>query len=141
MIGSAAGSVIVDDEIELVGPRPDTLVVFRYHHHPAYVGRDAELVAGPRAEAARLWNFAIDPDDLYSGEMMDPPAILAASIANAFDAAELPLVDPATLTPAATAPKVFPRVMSDAVAGLIRRKSEAWRCGGRTWLEKGREDD
>jgi hypothetical protein len=126
MIGSTAGSVIVD-EIELVGSRPETRIVFRYHHHPGYLGRHADLVEGPRAEAARLWEFAIDPDDHYSGGMMEPPQALAAAIASAFDAAELPLVDPVTLTTIGEPPKVFPRVMSDAVADQMRRKFEAWR--------------
>jgi hypothetical protein len=95
MIGSMAGLVIVD-EIELVGARPETLVLFRYHHHPSYVGRHADLVAGPQAEGARLWEFAIDPDDQYLGGMMEPPPVLAAAIGSAFDAAELPPVDPMT---------------------------------------------
>ena len=126
LIGSTAGPVIVD-EIELVGARPETLVLFRYHHHPSYVERHADLVEGPRAEAARLWEFAIDPEDQYSGGMLDPPPRLAAAIGSAFDAAELPLVDPVTLTPVGRPPNVFPRVMSDAVAEQMRRKYEAWR--------------
>ena len=125
-IGMTAGSVIVD-EIELIGSRPETLVLFRYHHHPSYVGRHADLVAGPRAEAARLWEFAIDPDDQYSRGMMETPPALASAISSAFDAAELPLVDPLTLTAIGEPPKVFPRVMSDAAAEAMRRKFEVWR--------------
>lgn len=126
MIGMTAGSVIVD-EIELVGSRPETLVVFRYHHHPSQVGRYTDLLAGSRAEAARLWEFAIDPDDQYSRGMMEAPPRLASAIASAFDAAELPLVDPLTLTSVGQPPKLFPRVMSDAAAEAMRRKFEAWR--------------
>jgi hypothetical protein len=125
-IGSTAGPVIVD-EIELVGARPETLVVFRYHHHPSYVERHPDLDEGSRAETARLWEFAIDPEDQYSGDMMDPPPRLAAVIGSAFDAAELPLVDPVTLTPVGRPPNLFPRVMSDVVAEQMRRKFEAWR--------------
>ena len=126
MIGSTAGPVIID-EIELVGFRPDTLVIFRYHHHPSYVGRDAALVAGPCAEAAKLWEFAVDPGDRYSGGKMEAPPVLAASIGSAFEGAELPLVDPVTLIPFGSPPKVFPRVMSDGVAELMRKKFETWR--------------
>lgn len=126
MIGSTAGPVIID-EIELVGFRPDTLVIFRYHHHPSYVGRDAALVAGPCAEAAKLWEFAVDPGDRYSGGKMEAPPVLAASIGSAFEGAELPLVDPVTLIPVGSPPKVFPRVMSDGVAELMRKKFETWR--------------
>jgi hypothetical protein len=50
------GSALVAiDAIDLVGARPDTVVVVRYHHQPDYVGRDPALVAGPRAEVANLW--------------------------------------------------------------------------------------
>jgi hypothetical protein len=126
MIGCTAGSVIVDG-IELVGSRPETLVVFRYHHHPSYVGRHPDFVAGPRAEAARLWEFAIDRDDQYSRGMMEGPAVLASAIGSAFDAAELPLVDPVTLSCVGEPPKVFPRVMGDAAADGMREKFEAWR--------------
>ncbi len=123
MIGNTAGLVIVD-EIDLVGSRPDTLVVFRYHHDSDYAGRQADLVEGPRAEAARLWDFAIDPDDQYSGGMMYSPPVLAAAIGSAFDAAELPLVDPVTLATVGQPPKVFPRVMSEASADQMRSKSK-----------------
>ena len=126
MIGMTAGLVIVD-EIQLVGSRPETPVVFRYHHHPTYVGRHADLVVGPRAEAARLWEFAIDPDDQYSRGMMATPPVLASAIANAFDAAELPLVDPVTLASVGEPRKVFPRVMSEALAEAMRKNFEAWR--------------
>lgn len=126
LIGSTAGPVVVD-EIELIGSRPETLVLFRYHHHPGYVTRHVDLVEGPRAEAARFWEFAIDPEDQYAGGMMEQPPRLAAAIGSAFDAAELPLVDPVTLTPIGRPPNVFPRVMSDAVGDQMRRKFEAWR--------------
>jgi hypothetical protein len=123
MIGSTAGSVIVD-EIELVGSRPETLVLIRYHHPPSYVGRHEGLVAGPRAEVARLWAFVIDPDDQYSRGMMETPPAIASAIGSAFDAAELPLVDPVTLASVGQPPKVFPRVMSDAVAEEVRRQEQ-----------------
>ncbi|MGH2895838.1 MAG: hypothetical protein ACRDPM_21575 [Solirubrobacteraceae bacterium] len=126
LIGSAAGPVVVD-AIDLVGSRPGTLVVFRYHHNPSYLVQHADLAPGPCAEAASLWEFAIDPDDPYSAGMMGPPGALAAAIGSAFDAAELPLVDPVTLAPVGTPPPVFPRVMSDAVADQVRRKFEALR--------------
>lgn len=126
LIGRVAGLVIVDD-IQLVGSRPETMVVFRYHHRPSYVGGHADIVAGPRAEVARLWEFAIDPDDEYSRGMMNSPPVLAAAIGSAFEAAELVLVDPVTLTAVGKPPKVFPRVMNDAAADQMRTKLEAFR--------------
>jgi hypothetical protein len=108
MIGGQGGLLEVAD-IEVVGSRPNTLIVFRYHHRRQYIGRDPSLVAGPHAEVARLWDFAIDPEDQWSRGLMDPPAVLAAAIGSAFDAAELTLVDPSTLQPIGQPPKVFPR--------------------------------
>jgi hypothetical protein len=126
MMGSATGLVVMD-AIELVGSRPETLVVFRYHHNPDHVARNADVMAGARAEAASLWDFAIDPDDAYSVGTMHTPPVLAGAIGSAFDAGELPPVDPATLKPIGRPPKVFPRLLSDANADLMRRKFEAWR--------------
>jgi hypothetical protein len=83
--------------------------VFRYHHRAEYVGRHPSLVAGPRVETARLWDFAIDPDDPWSQGLMDPPGVLAAAIGSAFDASELQLVDPVTLAPIGRPPNIFPR--------------------------------
>jgi hypothetical protein len=104
------GSALVTlDAIELVGSRPDTLVVFRYHYRPEFVGRHPGLVAGPQAEIARLWDFAIDRDDPYSQGLMDEPTVLAAAIGSAFDAAELPLANPDTLRIIGSPPKVYPR--------------------------------
>jgi hypothetical protein len=103
------GGLVVVDAIELVGSRPDTLVVFRYHHRDKYVGRAPGLDAGPRAEVMSLWDYAID-DDPWSRGMMDGPAVLAAAIGSAFEAAELTLVDPNTLHPIGSPPKVFPRL-------------------------------
>jgi hypothetical protein len=42
--------------------------------------------------------------------MMDGPSVLAADIGSAFDAAELTLVDPDTLTPIGIPPRIFPRL-------------------------------
>lgn len=108
MLGGEGGLVLID-EIELTGSRPDTLVVFRYHHREEYVGRHPALVDGPQAELARLWEFAIDPEDPYSHGVMDPPGALAAAIGSAFDASELTLADPITLEPIGRPPNIFPR--------------------------------
>jgi hypothetical protein len=59
---SASAGLVVMDAIELVGSRPETMVVFRYHHRPPYIGQDPGIVPGPRAEAAKLWEFAIDDE-------------------------------------------------------------------------------
>jgi hypothetical protein len=67
------------------------------------------LVAGPPAKVARLWDFAIEPEDKWSQGLMDAPAVLAAAVGSAFDAAELPLVDPQTLAAIGRPPNVFPR--------------------------------
>lgn len=107
MIGR--GALVEMDEIELLGSRPDTLVVFRYHHRDEFVGRHPSLVAGRRAEVARIWEFAIDPDDPWSQGLMDAPGVLAAAIGSAFDASELALVDPDTLVPIGSPPNIFPR--------------------------------
>jgi hypothetical protein len=123
---SANAGLVEMDAIELVGSRPETMVVFRYHHRPAYIGQDPAVVSGSRAEAAKLWEFAID-DESYSGGMMNTPPVVATEIGSAFDAAELPLIDPDTLTPIGSPPKVFPRLLSEANAELMRRKFEAWR--------------
>jgi hypothetical protein len=98
MIGGQAGLIEID-AVELLGARPDTVVLFRYHHRPQYLVRDPVLVAGPRAELARLWEFAIDEDDQRSNGFMDGPGVLAAAIGSSFDAAELPVVDPETFAP------------------------------------------
>ena len=103
------GGLLELNEIELHGSRPETLIVFRYHHREPRVGRHPLLVAGTRAEIARLWDFAIDPTDRYSRGLMNGPAVLAAAIGLAFDAAELTLVDPANLEPIGVPPNIFPR--------------------------------
>lgn len=108
MIGGQGGLVEID-EVESLGSRPDTLIIFRYHHRPQYVGRHLSILAGPRAEAARLWEFAIDADDPWSHGVMDPPEVLAAAIGSSFDASELSLVDPDTLAPIGRPPNIFPR--------------------------------
>jgi hypothetical protein len=108
LIGRSA--LVIMDAIELVGSRPDTSVVFRYHYRPESVGRHPGLVPGPQAEIARLWDFAIDPDDHYSQGLMDEPTVLAAAIGSAFEAAELPLADPDTLREIGSPPKVYPRI-------------------------------
>ncbi|HEY3926432.1 MAG TPA: hypothetical protein VGL75_17860 [Acidothermaceae bacterium] len=108
MLSGQAGLVEID-EIERLGTRPDTVIVFRYHHRPKYVGRDPSIIGGPQAEVARLWQFAIDPDDPWSHGLMDPPEVLAAAIGSAFDAAELTLVDPKSLAPIGHPPNIFPR--------------------------------
>jgi hypothetical protein len=59
LIGNGDGLVMID-EIEAIGDRPDTRVIFRYHHRREFIDRDPALVAGPLAEAASLWSFAID---------------------------------------------------------------------------------
>lgn len=104
------GSLVMIDEVEAIGDRPDTRVIFRYHYRPQFVGRDPALVLGPLAEAAALWQFAIDPDDRWDTGLMDSPGVLAAAIGSAFDAAELDLVDPVSLEPIGTPPKIFPRL-------------------------------
>lgn len=109
MMGGRGGLVEID-AIDLVGSRPDTSVVFRYHHREQYVGHAPGVDAGPRAEVARLWEFAIDPDDRWSRGFMDSPGVLAAAIGSAFDAAELTLVDPETLVPIGQPAQVFPRL-------------------------------
>jgi len=108
MIGGEGGLVEVD-AVDSLGSRPDTLVVFRYHYRPLYLGRHPSTVAGPRAEVARLWEFAIDAHDPWSPGLMDPPNVLAAAIGSSFDASELHLVDPDTLAPMGSAPNIFPR--------------------------------
>jgi hypothetical protein len=107
MMAANAGLVEMD-AIELVGSRPETLVVFRYHHRARYVDQHPSVVAGPRAKVAKLWDFAIDEESDPTGMMYAPP-VLAAAIGSAFDAAELPLVDPQTLQSIGDAPKIFPR--------------------------------
>ena len=105
------GGFVVVDEVEAVGSRPDTKIVFRYHHREEFVGRDPSIVPGPLAEVARLWEFATD-DDPWANGLMDPPELLAASIASAFEAAELLLVDPVSLVPIGSPPKIYPRLYS-----------------------------
>jgi hypothetical protein len=70
------GRLAAVDAVDLVGSRPGTLVVFRYHYRPQHVGRHPALVAGQRAEIAHFWEFAIDPDD--SQRWMESPRALAA---------------------------------------------------------------
>lgn len=108
MIPSPDDALVIMDTIELVGSRPDTLVVFRYHHNPRYVGRSPGLEAGPRAELAGLWEHALDRDPYVPG-LMESPGVLASAIGSAFDAAELDVVDPETLRRIGPAPKVYPR--------------------------------
>lgn len=108
MMGAARGLVEMD-EIELIGSRPETRIVFRYHHRDEFVGRHPSLVGGRRAEVAALWQFAIDEDDPWSRGLMDSPKVLAAAIGSAFDAAELELVDPDTLVVVECPPNIFPR--------------------------------
>jgi hypothetical protein len=105
-VGVPSTGLVVFDDVQLIGTRPDTLVVFRYHHRPEYVGRAPELVDGPLTEIAPFWEFALDED--VTG-MMDPPGVLAAAIGSAFDAAELMIADPQTLRPIRRAPAIFPR--------------------------------
>ena len=102
-------TLVAVDAVDLVGSRPDTLVVFRYHHRPQYVGRQPGLVAGQRAEIARFWEFAMEPYDALPG-WLDSPRTLAACIGNAFEAAELTLADPHTLAAIGRPPRVFPRL-------------------------------
>lgn len=111
MMGQRHGLVVID-AIELAGTRPDTLVVFRYHHRGQYRG-DPSFAEGPQAEIATLWEFAIDPDDQYTQGMMDSPGVLAAAIGSAFEAAELSLADPQTLSPIGSPSRVFPRLLSE----------------------------
>jgi hypothetical protein len=86
LIGGTGG-VVEFDGIELRGSRPDTAIVFHYHHRPQYVGRNPALVAGPRAEIARLCEFALDPGDWGPTGLMEAPVRLAAALGSAFDAA------------------------------------------------------
>lgn len=104
------GSLVMIDEVRAIGGRPDTRVIIRYHYRPQFIARDSALVAGPLAEVAPLWQFAIDEDDPWDNGLMDSPGVLAAAIGSAFDAAELELVDPITLDPIGTPPKIFPRL-------------------------------
>lgn len=96
---------VIFDAIDVVGSRPDTLVVFRYHHRPEYIGKAQGLDPGPRAEIARLWDYAIEEGERW----MDGPSVLAAAIGSDFDAARLTLADPDDLTPGGSPPRVFPR--------------------------------
>jgi hypothetical protein len=107
LLGLDAGLVTVD-AVDLVGSRPDTLVVFRYHHRPQYVGQHPGLVAGPCAEIARLWEYAIDDEDPQ--RRMEGPRMLAGTIGMAFEASELTLVEPDTLAAIGRPPAVFPRL-------------------------------
>lgn len=100
------GGLLAVDTVELHGSRPDTLVVFRYHHREQYVGRDPALPPGPRAEIARLWEFA---GWSRWGGMIDSPELLAGAIGGAFEAAELTLVDPQSLEPIGSPPRIYPR--------------------------------
>jgi hypothetical protein len=95
---------LIVDRVELSGNRPDTLVLFRYHYRPEFVGRSPELVSGDLVEVAEFWPMASDE---WSRGMMDGPAVLAAAIGSAFDAAELMIVDPETLEPLRRAPAIF----------------------------------
>lgn len=104
------GSLVMIDEVEAIGDRPDTCVIFRYHYRPQFVGRDPALVAGPLANVAALWQFAIDPDDQWDNGLMDSPGVLAAAIGSALDPAELDLVDPVSLEPIGTPARIFPRL-------------------------------
>jgi hypothetical protein len=52
MMACTAGLLVID-AIELVGSRPDTLIVFRYHRRSEHVGRDAGLV-GKRSLRQRV---------------------------------------------------------------------------------------
>jgi hypothetical protein len=108
-VGVPSKGLVVIDDVALVGDRPDTLVVFRYHHRPESIGRAPELVNGPLAEIAPLWEIAIDEEDSSLRGMMDGPAVLAAAIGSAFTAAELMLADVETLRPIQRAPAIFPR--------------------------------
>lgn len=109
MLKGPSDLLAVVDDVQLVGTRPDTLVVFRYHHGPGFVGQLPQLIAGPLAEVARFWEFAFDEDDRWSRGMMDGPGVLSASIGSAFDVAELMIVDVETLRPIRRAPSIFPR--------------------------------
>src|SRR5438270_11443065 len=62
MIGGQGGLVEVD-EIELVVSRPDTLIVFRYHHRDEYVGSEPSLVARAASRGSSATGLAVDRDD------------------------------------------------------------------------------
>jgi hypothetical protein len=64
-------------------------------------------------------------DDPWAPEVMDGPAILATAIGSAFDAAELPLVDPQTLEPRGWPPRVYPRLGWQAAKSDEQRWSPA----------------
>jgi hypothetical protein len=64
---------------------------------------------------------------MHSGRDDEHAPVVATEIGSAFDAAELLLIDPDTLTPIGSPPKVFPRLLSEANAELMGRKFEAWR--------------
>jgi hypothetical protein len=110
LVGVPSTGVVVVDDVQLIGTRPDTLVVFRYHHRAEFIGRAPELVDGPLAEIAPLWEFAIDEEDRWARGKMDGPGVLAASIGSAFTASELMLADVETLRPIRRAPAIFPRL-------------------------------
>jgi hypothetical protein len=84
LVGVPSTGLVIVDDVALGGARPDTLVVFRYHHRPEFIGRTPELVDGPLAEIAPLWEIAIDEEDSNLRGMMDGPAVLAAAIGSAF---------------------------------------------------------
>jgi hypothetical protein len=109
LVGVPSTGMVVVDDVQLIGTRPDTLVVFRYHHRAEFIGRGPELVEGPLAEIAPLWEFAIDEEDPWASGKMDGPGGLASSICSAFSASELMLADVETLRPIRRAPATFPR--------------------------------
>jgi hypothetical protein len=107
-VGAPSTGILIVDDVELVGSRPDTLVVFRYHHRPEYVGRHQALVDGPLAEIYPLWEDLLDESEQpYRRGMIDGPGQAAVSAGSAFTATELMIADPETLTPIRRAPAVF----------------------------------
>jgi hypothetical protein len=104
-IGRPTTGLVVVDEIEIVGSRPDMLFVFRYHHRPEFIGRAPEVVEGPLVEVAELWDLLLDESHPNT---IEGPAIAAVYLGSAFDAAELMIADPETLRPLRRAPAIFP---------------------------------
>jgi hypothetical protein len=107
-VGAPSTGILVIDDIELVGSRPDTLVVFRYHHPPEYVGQHPDLVEGQLVEIYRLWEDLLDESEQpYRRGMIDGPGQAAVSAGSAFTATELMIADPETFAPIRRAPAIF----------------------------------
>jgi hypothetical protein len=97
------------EAIELAGSRPDSLIVISYRNRSSSVERYPRLLAsGTLREVAPIWEWADATEDGVP-DYLHSPLYVAYLVWNAFEAAELTLVDD-DLRPLRRAPAASPRL-------------------------------